>query len=74
MKRVSIAIVGAGVVGRAIARALSARWTDVFVLEAFPKWRGTARLRRFEVQFEGMVTETSFESALWMLLESTAVT
>jgi hypothetical protein len=29
---------------------------------------------RSAVQFEGIVTETWFESALWMLLESTAVT
>ncbi len=30
-------IIGGGVVGCAIARALSKRWTDVFVLEALPK-------------------------------------
>lgn len=36
---------------------------------------GEARFRGgFAVQFEGMVTDTSLESALWMLLESTAVT
>jgi glycerol-3-phosphate dehydrogenase len=37
MDRADVVIVGAGVVGCAIARALSARWSDVFVLEALPK-------------------------------------
>jgi glycerol-3-phosphate dehydrogenase len=33
----NIVIIGGGVVGCAIARALSQRWSDVFVLEALPK-------------------------------------
>jgi glycerol-3-phosphate dehydrogenase len=33
----NVVVVGGGVVGCAIARALSARWSDVFVLEALPK-------------------------------------
>jgi glycerol-3-phosphate dehydrogenase len=33
----NVVIIGGGVVGCAIARALSTRWTDVFVLEALPK-------------------------------------
>lgn len=37
MDRANIVIIGGGVVGCAIARALSARWSDVFVLEALPK-------------------------------------
>lgn len=37
MDRANVVIVGAGVVGCAIARALSARWSDVFVLDALPK-------------------------------------
>lgn len=37
MDRANIVIVGGGVVGCAIAQALSARWSDVFVLEALPK-------------------------------------
>jgi glycerol-3-phosphate dehydrogenase len=37
MDQANIVIVGGGVVGCAIARALSTRWTDVFVLEALPK-------------------------------------
>ncbi len=37
MEQASIVIVGGGVVGCAIARALSTRWSDVFVLEALPK-------------------------------------
>jgi glycerol-3-phosphate dehydrogenase len=37
MDRVNVVIIGGGVVGCAIARALAARWSDVFVLEALPK-------------------------------------
>jgi glycerol-3-phosphate dehydrogenase len=33
----NIVIIGGGVVGCAIARTLSTRWTDVFLLEALPK-------------------------------------
>lgn len=33
----NVVIIGGGVVGCAIARALSARWNDVFLLEALPK-------------------------------------
>jgi glycerol-3-phosphate dehydrogenase len=37
MDQANIVIVGGGVVGCAIARALSTRWDDVFLLEALPK-------------------------------------
>jgi L-2-hydroxyglutarate oxidase LhgO len=37
MEQANIVIIGGGVVGCAIARALSARWNDVFLLEALPK-------------------------------------
>jgi glycerol-3-phosphate dehydrogenase len=37
MDRANVVIIGGGVVGCAIARALAARWEDVFVLEALPK-------------------------------------
>ena len=37
MDKTNVVIVGGGVVGCAIARALSARWDDVFVLEAMPR-------------------------------------
>lgn len=37
MDQANIVIVGGGVVGCAIARALSGRWDDVFLLEATPK-------------------------------------
>ena len=37
MDRANILIVGGGVVGCAIARAVSRRWEDVFVAEQFPK-------------------------------------
>ena len=37
MEQANVVIIGGGVVGCAIARALSARWDDVFVLESMPK-------------------------------------
>jgi glycerol-3-phosphate dehydrogenase len=37
MDRANVVIVGGGVVGCAIARAVAGRWSDVFVLEALPK-------------------------------------
>jgi glycerol-3-phosphate dehydrogenase len=37
MDRANVVIIGGGVVGCAIARALSARWSDVFLLEAMPR-------------------------------------
>ncbi len=37
VEQADIVIIGGGVVGCAIALALTTRWTDVFVLEALPK-------------------------------------
>jgi glycerol-3-phosphate dehydrogenase len=37
VEQANVVIIGGGVVGCAIARALSSRWSDVFVLEALPK-------------------------------------
>lgn len=37
MEQANIVIVGGGVVGCAIARALSEKWTDMFLLEALPR-------------------------------------
>ena len=37
MEQANIVIIGGGVVGCAVARALSAQWSDVFVLEALPR-------------------------------------
>jgi glycerol-3-phosphate dehydrogenase len=37
MDQANVVIIGGGVVGCAIARALSARWKDIFVLEALPR-------------------------------------
>jgi len=37
MDQANVVIIGGGVVGCAIARAISARWQDVFLLEALPK-------------------------------------
>src|SRR5580704_6238687 len=37
MDQANVVIIGGGVVGCAIARAVSKSWSDVFVLEALPK-------------------------------------
>src|ERR1700682_3383580 len=37
MDRAQILIIGGGVVGCAVARAVSARWQDVFLVEQYPK-------------------------------------
>ena len=37
MDQANVVIIGGGVVGCAVARALSPRWSEVFVLEALPK-------------------------------------
>jgi glycerol-3-phosphate dehydrogenase len=54
MDRANIVIVGGGVVGCAIARALSTRWTDVFLLEALPKLAMGASSRNSGVIHSGL--------------------
>jgi glycerol-3-phosphate dehydrogenase len=50
----NIVVVGGGVVGCAIARALSARWSDVFLLEALPKLGMGASSRNSGVIHSGL--------------------
>ena len=52
--RANIVIIGGGVVGCAIARALSARWSDVFLLEALPKLAMGASSRNSGVIHSGL--------------------
>ena len=54
MDRANIVIIGGGVVGCAIARALSARWSDVFLLEALPKLGMGASSRNSGVIHSGL--------------------
>ena len=54
MEQASIVIIGGGVVGCAIARALSIRWSDVFVLEALPKIGMGASSRNSGVVHSGL--------------------
>lgn len=54
MDRANVIIVGGGVVGCAIARALSARWADVFLLEALPKLAMGASSRNSGVIHSGL--------------------
>jgi len=50
----NVVVVGGGVVGCAIARALSARWSDIFLLEAFPKLGMGASSRNSGVIHSGL--------------------
>jgi glycerol-3-phosphate dehydrogenase len=54
MERANVVIIGGGVVGCAIARALSARWDDVFVLEAMPRVGMGASTRNSGVNHAGL--------------------
>jgi len=53
-EQANIVIIGGGVVGCAIARALSARWSDVFLLEALPKLGMGASSRNSGVIHSGL--------------------
>jgi glycerol-3-phosphate dehydrogenase len=54
MEQANIVIIGGGVVGCAIARALSKRWSDVFLLEALPKIAMGASSRNSGVIHSGL--------------------
>ncbi|HVA17784.1 MAG TPA: FAD-dependent oxidoreductase, partial [Candidatus Dormibacteraeota bacterium] len=54
MDRANIVIIGGGVVGCAIARAASLKWTDVFLLEQMPKLAMGASSRNSGVIHSGL--------------------
>src|SRR5271168_1872370 len=54
MEQANIVIIGGGVVGCAIARALSKQWSDVLVLEALPKIAMGASSRNSGVIHSGL--------------------
>ena len=54
MDQANIVIIGGGVVGCAIARALSGQWSDVFLLEALPKLGMGASSRNSGVIHSGL--------------------
>ena len=54
MDRANIVIIGGGVVGCAIARAASAKWTDIFLLEQMPKLGMGASSRNSGVIHSGL--------------------
>jgi glycerol-3-phosphate dehydrogenase len=54
MDRANIVLVGGGVVGCAIARAVSLRWSDVFLLEQMPKLGMGASSRNSGVVHSGL--------------------
>lgn len=54
MDQANIVIIGGGVVGCAIARAVSARWQDVFLVEQFPKLGMATSTRNSGVNHSGI--------------------
>jgi len=54
MDRANIVIIGGGVVGCAVARAVSSHWSDVFLLEALPKLAMGASSRNSGVIHSGL--------------------
>jgi glycerol-3-phosphate dehydrogenase len=54
MDDANVVVVGGGVVGCAIARALSAHWSDIFLLEALPKLGMAASSRNSGVIHSGL--------------------
>jgi len=54
MDQASILIIGGGVVGCAIARAVSGRWQDVFLVEQFPKLGMATSTRNSGVNHSGI--------------------
>lgn len=54
MDQANILIIGGGVVGCAIARALSERWQDVFLVEQFPKLGMATSTRNSGVNHSGI--------------------
>src|SRR6202044_2243562 len=54
MEQANVVIIGGGVVGCAVARSLSERWPDVFLLESFPKIAMGASSRNSGVIHSGL--------------------
>src|ERR1700730_13091885 len=54
MDRANILIIGGGVIGCAIARAVSERWQDVFLVEQFPKLGMATSTRNSGVNHSGI--------------------
>ena len=54
MDQANILIIGGGVIGCAIARAVSARWPDVFLVEQFPKLGMATSTRNSGVNHSGI--------------------
>src|SRR5690348_14627820 len=54
MDQANVLIIGGGVVGCAIARAVSARWQDVFLVEQFPKLGMATSTRNSGVNHSGI--------------------
>ncbi len=59
MDRVNVLIIGGGVVGCAIAEALSLRWQDVFLVEQFPRLGMSTSTRNSGVIHSGIYYPTN---------------
>jgi glycerol-3-phosphate dehydrogenase len=68
MDRVNVLIIGGGVVGCAVAEALSRRWQDVFLVEQFPKLGMSTSSRNSGVIHSGIYYPTNSLKARFCLL------
>jgi glycerol-3-phosphate dehydrogenase len=59
MDQVNVLIIGGGVVGCAIAEALSRRWQDIFLVEQFPKFGMSTSTRNSGVIHSGIYYPTN---------------
>jgi glycerol-3-phosphate dehydrogenase len=59
MDQANILIIGGGVIGCAIARAVSVRWQDVFLVEQFPKFGMATSTRNSGVNHSGIYYPTN---------------
>jgi L-2-hydroxyglutarate oxidase LhgO len=59
MDQANILIIGGGVIGCAIARAVSSRWQDVFLVERFPKLGMATSTRNSGVNHSGIYYPTN---------------
>jgi L-2-hydroxyglutarate oxidase LhgO len=59
MDQVNVLIIGGGVVGCAVAEALSRRWQEIFLVEQFPKFGMSTSSRNSGVIHSGIYYPTN---------------
>src|SRR5258708_3700737 len=73
MDQANILIIGGGVVGCAIARAVSSRWQDVFLVEQFPRLGMATSTRNSGVNHSGIYYPKNSLKA-WLCVEGNRLT